>query len=224
MNRLTDLVVKKVTLVAAGANPDADILLYKAEDDMAELPKDVADRIAALETNAAGTDEKVKKSIVEVLKSIFTGEKKDEPKVDAEIAKRDEVIAKLNDRVTQLADERERDTYIAKAQSLGLPGDDWGTLLRKAEKDMTAEERKTFGEKLAGLAKIAKDSVLFREVGGNGAGEGDTWGKIEKLADGIVAKSSGAVSKQQAIADALKTPEGKALYTEYLKEQTKGAA
>lgn len=225
MKRLENLVVKKVTLVSAGANPDADIVLYKSEDAMpdAKDTKELTDQLAKVQEELKGQDEKVKRSVLDVLKSIFGAEKKDEQKADTELAKRDEVIAKQNDRIAKLEDERERDAYITKAQSLGLVGDDWAALLRKAETGMSAEERKAFGERMASMAKVAKDSKLFAELGSNGAGEGDTWGKIEKLAEGVVAKSSGSIAKAQAISDVLKTDEGAALYTQYLNEQTKGA-
>jgi hypothetical protein len=189
--------------------------------------KELTDQLAQIQKGLEGHEEKVKKSVLDTLKSIFVPKVEADPEIarrDEAMAKRDEVIAKQAERIAALEDERQRDVYITKAQSLGLPGDDWASLLRKAETSMTAEERKRFEERLGGLTKVAKDSALFAELGANGSGEGDAWSKIEKLAEGIVAKSSGSLSKQQAISDVLKTPEGSTLYDQYLKEQTKGAA
>ncbi len=85
-------------------------------------------------------------------------------------------------------------------------------------------------EKLVGLLATANERIekgdLFAEMGRTYGGQaepsGDAWGKIEKAADDLVEKSDDALSRAQAIDRVLKTPEGGALYSQYLAENVIG--
>lgn len=92
----------------------------------------------------------------------------------ADVQKRiDETEKRAKDaeeRVQKLEDQRENETYMAKAKALDLNQDDFGPILRKMAKALTAEEMKTVETTFRGLAEQARQAGLFKEIGRGGTG------------------------------------------------------
>lgn len=145
------------------------------------------------------------------------------PEVKEAIAKAMAEAAEAKEQVTKLQDERDRDTFIRKAAAYGriMKADDFGPILRKVAKALTSEEFTALETRLRAVQKQLETNVMFREAGLDG-GEAAT--SIQKL-DGIAAeirKRDPKLSHEQAYAQALDTPEGKALYAESLSQTPRG--
>lgn len=181
------------------------------EDDM---PEDTKKQIADL-TKRAETAEAE-------LKALKDKEQKPDPlaKLDdsakAVVAKAMADAAAANERVAKLEDERERETFIHKAAAYKLfaKADDFGPVLRKIAKALSAEEFKFLETRLAAVEKQLATGKLFAETGLAGAEDGSPVEKLNALAVEI-RKSDPKLTKEQAYAQALKTPEGEALYAEH---------
>lgn len=124
-------------------------------------------------------------------------------------------------------DEQVLKTFVAKSAAftnLGIVADEFGPVLKSiSEKAPEALER------IESVLKAANEAVekgnLFKEVGSGRAGSkvlgtNATWAKIQESARNSVAKSGVAMSEEQAVDKFLTTPEGKALYNEYLQERS----
>ena len=88
----------------------------------------------------------------------------------------------LEEQVQKMQDQRENETFIAKAKGLGLPADDFGPMLRKISKALTAEELASLETMIKGLQAQAKEAGLYKEIGRGGAGAAtETEGKVNEL-------------------------------------------
>jgi|GEM_PF-5873206 len=126
-----------------------------------------------------------------------------------------------------LAEEREQRVtreWIAKAAAyadLPTTAADFGPVLKEAAEKLQPETFTKLETVLKAANEIARQSALLGEFGRIGVvgGGGDAFEAIEKLADGLVQKSTDGLTKQQAIDRVLKTAEGKQLYAQYEREQ-----
>jgi hypothetical protein len=135
---------------------------------------------------------------------------------------------------TELAETREQlrtSEIIAKAETefskVGAK-DDVVAVLKAASEKLDDESYQALVGLLAGAEEQIAKGDLFSEMGRNhGAGEapkGDAWAAIEKAADDLVEKADEGMSQAQAIERVLKTSEGEALYSRYLRESGLGVA
>lgn len=128
-------------------------------------------------------------------------------------------------------DERQLGEWITKAENQlafypGKSSEELGKMLHtlaKADRKVADEQFETM--KVA--AETIEKSTLLTDVGLKRTGSGapsakagtSAWEQIEKMADGIVEKSSdGLMDKPHAVTAVLKTERGKELYAQYLAE------
>ncbi len=131
--------------------------------------------------------------------------------------------AALAKRVEKMEAERDRTLYVAKAASFPGMGeaDDFGPVLAKIAKALTAEEFDGFAERLRGLHAQVAEGAMFQEIGAGGAAgaEGDAWAKIEAMATEMIGKAAGGMTFEAAVAKVLETPAGQALHRDYRNAQ-----
>lgn len=155
------------------------------------------------------------------------------PFYTAMITKADETAVALEKAEGELAETREQlrtAEIIAKAetefQNVGAR-DDIVEVLKSASEKLSPEAY----EKLVTVLSAANERIstgdLFKEAGVTGGIDGsdtDAWAKIEKAADDLVEKASDGLSQAQAIERVLRTPEGAALYSAYVRETGMGVS
>lgn len=127
-----------------------------------------------------------------------------------------EAVAKAEKLEKELNQERETRRHkelVEKAEKLGVGAKtDELVAIMKA---LPADQLEKFEGILKGAGEQIKKGKLFEELGGSGMGAGgDTWNKIEKLAESRVTKGENK-TKADAIEAVLKTEEGQKLYAEY---------
>ena len=129
-------------------------------------------------------------------------------------------VEKAETLAAKAEDELRTTEFIRKSEDLAsvAPASELAPILKEASETMSPEG---FG-KLEEILKAAQAKIdtgaLFAEIGSAARSEGaaatDAYGKIEKLADELVEKSTD-LSRDAAIDRVLKTDEGKRLYSEY---------
>lgn len=156
------------------------------------------------------------------------------PFYESMIAKADETAVKLEKAETELAETREAlrtEQIIAKAetefQKVGAR-DDVVAVLKEAGDKLSPEGYEALVGVLAGANEKIEKGDLFTEAGRSGfdggEGGGDAWEKIEKAAAELVEKSDTSMTQAQAIDRVLKTAEGSALYSVYMRENGMGVS
>jgi hypothetical protein len=140
--------------------------------------------------------------------------------VAAEVTKREALEAE----VRKLRDERERETYVAKAEKLPTFGEKTalGEILHACAKALTKEQYAHLVGKMEAAHTAITTSKLMAEVGGNETSSGDTDSPITKIAFEI-RKSNPKLTTEQAYAEALNTPEGRAWYADVRTAAERGA-
>lgn len=224
--KLTKLKIDRIDVVDRPAAPTSKILIAKRgpdcppdekakpkakpEDENPKMEKSMSDK----PDSAADEKEDAKKKASE------------KPEEAAEMQKRAEEIAVLKrqnldlaQQIQKINDERERDQYIAKATDLKVlgPADAAWQYLRDISKALGAERFQKFEKTLRALKNQVDAGELFKEIGASSADDAtDPWRKLEKMAADVVTKSAGAKTREQALDDILKTPEGNRLYEAYI--------
>lgn len=124
--------------------------------------------------------------------------------------------ADLADRIAKAeAEAKRRDAVVKAAKEFPhLDQEKVVSLLLKFDGDKDALEALEVTWKQA--EALAKAGGLGTEIGSSAGGVGgDAYAKLEQLADAHVAKSSAALTREQAMREVMKTAEGKRLYAEY---------
>ena len=143
------------------------------------------------------------------------------------IYKSNQELVKKNDQLAkQITDRDARDTdkeIVAKADTfthIGIPREDVVAQLKDARSISTASYERVC-KSFETLNTQAKESKLFTEIGSGMGGStgGDSWGRIEKAAEAVVAKSGEKVTKAESVENFLKTTEGQRMYADYKKER-----
>jgi hypothetical protein len=148
--------------------------------------------------------------------------------LDPEVLKRVEAVMKSNENLVKevqgLKTAKEQLEYVAKAEREfkhvpGSPAELAVTL--KAAHDAGPEAEKTILAHLRSVEEISAKSALFGEIGtsGGGAGPTDANAKIQALAEKLTMKADSGkeMTPAQKYSYVLThTPEGRALYREYL--------
>lgn len=144
-----------------------------------------------------------------------------------------ETAVKLEKAETELAETRDQlrtKDIIAKAetqfQAVGAR-DDVVAVLKDASEKLDPEGYERLVTVLAAANERITTGDLFKEAGYTGGaaneGGGDAWEKIEKAAKELVEKT-GDLTEAQAIDRVLKTQEGAALYSAYMRENGMGVS
>lgn len=124
-------------------------------------------------------------------------------------------------------DEQVKKEFIAKAaefKHIAVKADEFGPVMKELHEKAPEAFAKVEATLKAAEAAL-KEGKLFAEIGSSQPGQesGDAWEKINKIAEGMVAKDeSRKLTKSAAIAEVLKTEEGMKLYGEYEAAQSKG--
>jgi len=145
----------------------------------------------------------------------------------AEVTKREEEVKKreaLETEVKKLRDEREREVYIRKASSLPTfgPADTLGEILHLCSKALSKEQYEHLVTKMATAHTAITTSKLMTEIGGSEGADGAADTAITKIATEI-RKSNPKLTTEQAYAEALNTPEGRAVYAGWKAAAERGA-
>lgn len=164
---------------------------------MAELPEDVAKRVADAEAAVAALTKRAE----EAEKKAETTEALAKQMADdlkAEVAKREQTEAESIAKSIALPGVEDKVAFVAKARK--ALGPDWPVLEGV----------------LKALAIADKTSEVFKELGSDASAVAteDGYAELETIADGLVAKGL-FKNRAAALPAAMKTPEGKAAYAKY---------
>ena len=160
----------------------------------------------------------------EMKKAIFEEVRKE---YDAKLEAVQKQADTLADELKKERDDRAMADWIHKAKTElshypGMSAEEIAKSLKKLD-DKDPEFAKSHFEAMKKISDGVKKSGALGEGGSsisNDGGGGEIWSKIEKLAEGIVEKSGGALTREAAIAKALETDEGKRLYTQHEAERS----
>lgn len=132
--------------------------------------------------------------------------------VKAEVAKREALEAM----VTKMRDERERETFIAKAAAYPAFGEKekLGEILHLCSKSLSKEQFAHLTDRLGAVSKALTESKLMAELGSPESADDSADAKVEKIATEI-RKSNPKLTPEQAYAEALATPEGSQIYASW---------
>jgi hypothetical protein len=147
-------------------------------------------------------------------------------KQNEELRKSNESLAKqtedLKNRVDAVTKAAKRGEFVKKAQSWDALGADVEALSNAlmTVSELAPKEYESITKLLDAANEQVKKGGLFQELGSDQPGKGgNTWEKIEQAADAFVAKSGEKVSKAEAVDKFMQTRDGRAMYSEYMKEQ-----
>lgn len=198
---LRRLRIDRVDFVDKGANPGALITLAKRatvkESQMAELPEDVAKRMAeqedaikALTKRAEAAEQKA--DTTEALAKQMAND------LTAEVAKREQAEAESIAKAVVLPGVEDKVAFIAKVRK--ALGSEW-PVLEKVLKELAVADR---------------TSEIFKELGSDSAAVAtdDGYAELTIIADSLVAKKL-YPNRAAALPAAMQTPEGKAAYAKY---------
>lgn len=122
--------------------------------------------------------------------------------------------------------ERRRKEFIAKASTYKHYTGDRAELAEHMMElsDVSPKLFEAFEKNLEAVEsqKVAISKSTFSEIGSSLASQGTTWEKIEQSAMGWVQKSGEKVTKEEAVAKFLGTPEGQKLYNEHQTQRPGG--
>lgn len=180
--KLTNLFIRQIALVDAGANQEAHIALMKrATQSAATGTTTVVDLTKTQEkATVAETTEKTAEDVVTITTDLATA-KSEHDRIEADLTKaRDDMKAALDVRTKELEDakaevlkinkQRRRERFIKLAHELknlpGTMGDDFGETLDTIEKAMGSKDFTKFYNRLVSWnTVIEKGNVLMQEIG-----------------------------------------------------------
>jgi phage-related protein len=225
------LAVAKASDKGASAAKSALRILQAFKDEMPEGVMNALQKVAGI-----GPKEKAKKETDEEEEVMETKVKKGEvvtmsdgtqvPAVEDKSEKilkaQADQIAVLTKQLEEQKDQRELDTWIAKAEKdlANFPGmsfEEMGKQL-KSLSDIGPEVAQKQFDSMKAASDALKESEIFKEAGKKNTNDpGDAWTQIVKLADGLVEKSDDVnFTQAQAMAKVLETERGSKLYSDYL--------
>lgn len=231
--KLTNLFVRQVGLVDAGANQEADIVLTKRDESISkpeprmteDLTKQLADAQAALAE--AKKEVATPATHIEPFKEKYEKSQQELEAVRGDLRKQlDEATKELEDsktEVTKIRQARRREKFIKRAQELDhLPGasaDDFAEILDRVESALTEKQFGALNTRLTSWNAIIEQSKIFSEVGRDGvAAFSGPEGQLHALAMDLQTRDS-KKSYAQAYDQAMR--ENPALYKRYLAEKEK---
>lgn len=190
-------------LLAESVSKDGGTLM--SEEEKKETAPEVKEEVAQ-ETTQEPAEAKAEEQVEKLMKEA------------ADLRKQNEELAKSLNEITEANLLKE---YVAKAgefKNLSISPEEFGPVL----KTLATQTPEAF-EKVMAVLKAAdealKQTELFKSAGSEATvSTGDSWAKIEKLAEGLIEKSDKGFSKAKAIEQVLKTEEGKKLYNNYMIE------
>jgi phage-related protein len=217
------LAVAKASDKGASAAKSALRILQAFKDEMPESVMNALQKVAGI-----GPKEKAKKETDEEEEVMETKVKKEEEAPEVEdkaqviLKAQADQIAALTKQLEDQKDQRELETWIAKAEKdlshfPGMSFEEMGKQL-KSLSDIGPEVAQKQFDSMKAASDALKESAIFKEAGKKNTNDpGDAWSQIVKLADGLVEKSDDVnFTQAQAMAKVLETERGSKLYTDYL--------
>lgn len=194
MNELKELLINEVSLVDAGANPEANIVFFKRKE-----PKQMADK----EINKNEKPEAPVEKKDEAVETPAPVEKKDEvaPVINVEVKPVEKVdlsaltndLNALKERLSSHIEKVEQAEFVkiaSKYEILGEKADELAKTLKTAK----AAGEETYNSVIKALdtaLDIVEKSGTFKEIGKAGSGQADSpQSQIEKIAADIRAKDA----------------------------------
>lgn len=189
MNELKELLIDEVSLVDAGANPEANIVFFKRKE-----PKEMADKeVQKVETPEAPVEKK--DEVVEKNETPAPVKKKDEvaPVINVEVKPVEKVdlsaltndLNGLKERLSAHIEKVEQAEFVkiaSKYEILGEKADELAKTLKTAK----AAGEETYNSVIKALdtaLDVVEKSGTFKEIGKAGSGQADSpQSQIEKIA------------------------------------------
>lgn len=197
MNELKELLIDEVSLVDAGANPEANIIFFKRKEptqmaDKKEVQKDLANEnfVAELQKDLeAAVGEIIDKK--ETPAPVVNVEVKPVEKVDLSALNND--LEALKSRLSSHIEKVEHAEFVKIASKYELIGENAETLA-KTLKDAKAVSEETYNSLIKILDKAydaTEKAGTFKEIGKSGSGQADSpQQQIEKIAADLRSKDS----------------------------------
>lgn len=184
MNELKELTVDEISLVDAGANPEANIVFFKRKED-----KEMADKVEKIAPEAPvdKKEEAVEKS--EPIAPVVNVEVK--PIEKADLSEFEATIKRLEGEVKDTVEKLEQAEYVKIAAKYEIVGEDVQTLAKqlRAAKAASPEMYDYMIKLLDDKVKAQELAGTFEEIGKSGRGvAGSPESQIEKIAADLRAK------------------------------------
>lgn len=199
-----------ISKLAEIAGYDQPIIKEAKKEEAPQKEEEEEEEETEMKKSLEGVSEEVKKQFEDI-------QKEHQAQVDALKAKNEEIEKALKEE----KDRRELETWVAKAKEEldGIPGktaEELGTELKKLA-DVDTEIADSQFNVLKASAEAIKEGNLLKELGGRGMDvAGSAMDKINKLAEKLIEKSSGELTKEQARVKIM--DENPSLYTQYMAE------
>ena len=194
MKQLTNLEVQEVSMVDAGANPEAQVVLFKRKEEPELKNKMIIEQVS--KTVEQPVDEQVsepteKSAPVEMPEPDATTVEK------TEFAQLTDTVTKLAARLEETIAKAEDKEWLAKAAKYEILGEDSAKLaqLLKATSKASPELHETAVKALDTALAALQKAGTFEEIGKTGAGGAPT---IEKIATEI-RKQHPELTRRQAL-------------------------
>ena len=220
--RLNQTQLSPADKAKAKAKLEAAARQHLPSSEAAKMAEDYEDSEQDMEEDKKGEAEmKAKKAKAKKIEEPTESEvSKAEERLAVEVKKREALEAM----VTKMQDERAREAFVAKAAELPTFGtkDKLGEILHLVSKSLSKEQYEFLVAKMAAASKVISESKLLAELGASESGDESPDAAVAKIATEI-RKSNPKLTTEQAYAEALTTPEGRAIYAGWKRAAERGA-
>lgn len=220
--RLNQTQLSPADKAKAKAKLEAAARQHLPSSEAAKMAEDYEDSEQDMEEDKKGEAEmKAKKAKAKKIEEPTESEvSKAEERLAVEVKKREALEAM----VTKMQDERAREAFVAKAAELPTFGtkDKLGEILHLVSKSLSKEQYEFLVSKMAAASKVISESKLLAELGASESGDESPDAAVAKIATEI-RKSNPKLTTEQAYAEALTTPEGRAIYAGWKRAAERGA-
>lgn len=196
MNELKELLIDEVSLVDAGANPEANIIFFKRKEpiemaDKKEVQKQETTVVEPADKKEEVIDKKEAAPTSETPAPVINVEVKPVEKVDLSALNND--LEALKSRLSSHIEKVEHAEFVKIASKYELIGENAETLA-KTLKDAKAVSEETYNSLIKILDKAydaTEKAGTFKEIGKSGSGQADSpQSQIEKIAADLRSKDS----------------------------------
>ena len=222
--RLNQTQLSPADKAKAKAKLEAAARQHLPSSEAAKMAEDYEDSEQDMEEDKKGEAEmKAKKAKAKKIEEPMESEV-----VKAEVAKAVAVEVEkrqaLEALVTKMRDERDREVFVRKAAELPSfgPKDQLGEILHLVSKSLSREQYEFLVSKMSAASKVISESKLLAELGASESGDESPDAAVAKIATEI-RKSNPKLTTEQAYAEALTTPEGRAIYAGWKRAAERGA-
>lgn len=192
---LTELVLDRVDLVTAGANPGAHVLIHKF--DTPDILEVAMPEVTPETPEVRKSEENVAQEVESVAKAEFEALRKQLEDVNKELEDARKAREADAERIAKMERERKQGEFVAKAKDLGNIGaaDALGNLLLEVSEGVSSETFKSLEQLLKAANAQLEKGALFATFGKGGADPVDEQTfeqKVEELAKAKVTAKTAA--------------------------------